>query len=161
MGETTVACGYAFLPGKSQCIYEELFSAIANKSQELGFDLDHKIINIDFELAVINAAKAIFGESVQIQGCFYHLTQNTWTKIQDLGLAQDYKDNDDIKLFCGMIDPLTFLPCDQVLEGMEYLQSVCPEELVDLVTYFNTNYVSGSFKKLQVPAAIGDDWVLI
>ena len=60
-----------------------------------------------------------------------------------------------------MIDSLAFLPCDQVLEGMEYLQSVCPEELVDLLTYFNTNYVSGSFKKLQVPAAIGDDRVLL
>ena len=72
---------------------------------------------------------------------FYHLTQNTWRKIKDLGLAQDYKDNDDIKLFCGIIDSLAFLSCDQVLEGMEYLQSVCLEELVDLLTYFNTNYV--------------------
>ena len=112
-------------------------------------------------MAVIKAAKAIFGESVQIQGCFYHLTQNTWRKIHDLGLAQDYKDNDDNKLFCGMIDSLAFLPCDQVLEGMEYLQSVCPEELVHLLTYFNTNYVSGFFKKLQVPAVIGDDRVLL
>ena len=59
------------------------------------------------------------------------------------------------------IDSLAFLPCDQVLEGMEYLPAVCPEEIVDLLTYFNTNYVSGSFKKLQVPAAIGDDRVLL
>ena len=56
---------------------------------------------------------------------------------------------------------MAFLPCDQVLEGMAYLQSVFPEELVDLLTYYNTNYVSGSFKKLQVPAAIGDDQVLL
>ena len=47
LGETTVACVYAYLPGKSQCIYEELFSAIANKSQELEFDLDPKIINFE------------------------------------------------------------------------------------------------------------------
>ena len=32
---------------------------------------------------------------------------------------------------------------------------------MDLLTYFNTNYVSGSFKKLQVPAAIRDDQVLL
>ena len=152
LGESTVACAYAFMKGKSQ-----VFSALNNKCEELGFNLDPVTVNLDFELAVIKAIKSVFGEHVHIQGCFYHLTQNTWRKIQDLDLATTYKGEKDIKLFCGMMDALAFLPCGQVKDGMDYLQSICPEELEDLLAYFNTTYVNGSYKRIQTPPALGSE----
>ena len=124
--------------GKSQNVYEELFKAINNKCEQLGFDCDPLHINIDFEFAVIKAIKAVFGDHVHIQRCFYHLTQNTWRKIQKLGLAPLYRSDSSIKLFCGMIDALAFLPCEQVTDGMDYLHSECSSELVDLLGYFDT-----------------------
>ena len=78
-------------------------------------------------------------------------------KIQDLGLATTYKGEKDIKLFCGMMDSLAFLPCGQVKDGMDYLQSICPEELEDLLAYFNTTYVNGSYKRIQTPPALGSE----
>ena len=53
LGETSVACVYAFLNGKSQNVYEELFTAVNEKCEKLGFNCDLEHINMDFELAVI------------------------------------------------------------------------------------------------------------
>ena len=65
---------------------------------------------------MINAVMSSFGP--QVNGCFYHLTQATWRKIQILGFVQQYKEEKDVKLFCDMLDGLPFLPVDDVPEGM-------------------------------------------
>ena len=81
---------------------------------------------MDFEQAVINAMQSSFGPHVNIHGCFYHLAQSTWRKIQSLGLVQRYREEDDVKLFCGMMDGLAFLPEDDVPDGMAYLRDNIP-----------------------------------
>ena len=144
------------LLGKTQCIYEELFQSISNKCEELGFNLDPDTITLDFEVAVMNSLRTVFGEHTKLHGCFYHITQNTWKKVQELGLAQKYKESIDTRLFCGMIDALAFLPCDKVKEGMECLQDLCPDELHEFLHYFSTTYVSDTFRALRVPGAIGN-----
>ena len=63
------------------------------------------------------AVKAVFGEHVETKGCFFHLTQSMWRKIQQLGLVEQYRANDDIKQYCGMIDALAFLPAEEVKQG--------------------------------------------
>lgn len=159
LGESAVSCVYAFLPGKSQAVYEELFQAIVDRCENLGFDLDPNTIVCDFELAVIKAAKSIFGDHIGVQGCFFHLTQSTWRKIQELGLSQMYQENRDVKLFCGMIDALAFLPCDKISEGLVFLRDNIPEdpeELEDLLDYFDATYISGLYRRIQIPAvAVG------
>lgn len=39
---------------------------------------------MDFELAVMNAAKLILGSHITIRGCFYHLCQSTYRKLHEL-----------------------------------------------------------------------------
>lgn len=51
---------------------------------------------MDFEIAVIKAAKNILGE--HIRGCFYHLTQSTHRKIQELGLENRYRNDNEFNL---------------------------------------------------------------
>ena len=63
------------------------------------------------------AVTAVFGHQVEVRGCFFHLTQNTWRKIQSLGLATLYKDDDEAEQFCGMIDALAFVPESNLHEG--------------------------------------------
>ena len=75
------------MTGKSQELYEEMFQAISRKTEDLGFSLDPEVIHLDFEQSVINAVKATFGPHVQTKVCFYHLTQSTWWKIQELGMS--------------------------------------------------------------------------
>jgi len=63
---------------------------------------------------------------------FYHLTQSTWRKVQALGLATAYKSDDNLRLFCGMIDALAFLPLADVTSGMAYLHTITPENATQL-----------------------------
>ena len=85
------------------------------------------------------------------------MTQASWRKIQCLGLEDLYKNNDDIKQFCGKIDGLAFLPVQQVPEGMQHLQQQCPPELNDFLEYFNETYVSGTYRRIQRPALPGNN----
>ncbi|XP_076069776.1 uncharacterized protein LOC143041652 [Oratosquilla oratoria] len=112
LGESAITCVYAFLSGKTQSIYEELFQAIVEPCATLGFNLDPTTITTDFELATVNAIRTVYGDHVQCHGCFFQLTQNTWRKIQELGFVTLYKTDEERRLFCSMLDALAFLPCD-------------------------------------------------
>ncbi|XP_041369007.1 uncharacterized protein LOC121383200 [Gigantopelta aegis] len=151
LGESAVTCVYAFLPNKHQSTYEELFISIQDRCSELGFQADPVTVTLDFEQAVMNAVITTFGPQVNVHGCFYHLTQSTWRKIQSLGLVQRYREEKDVKLFCGMLDGLAFLPVNDVPEGMTYLRDNTPDGLEPLLVYFDSTYVSGSYRRIQPP----------
>ena len=36
---------------------------------------------------MVRAVSSVLGDHVTVQGCFYHLTQSTWRKVQALGDA--------------------------------------------------------------------------
>lgn len=154
LGDSAVSCVYALLSGKTQTIYETLLKAIVEKCDQLSYSVDPTTIVCDFELAVINAVTAVLGSHVTVHGCFYHLTQSTWRKIQELGLTTVYRENDDVKQWCGMLDALAFLPLSDVAEGMAFVRANMPtgvDALPDLVDYFDTTYVSGSVRRVQRP----------
>ena len=161
IGDSAITCVYSFLSSKTQEAYEELFHAITLKSEELGFNLDPTRVISDYEQASIRAIQTTFGDHVESQGCFYHLTQSTWRKIQQLGLTQRYRDEEDVKLFCGMLDGLAFLPIHEVPNGMDFLKTNTPPGLESLVDYFDSVYVSGTYCRIQIPAANPDDIPLI
>ena len=150
LGESAVTRVYAFLPNKHQSTYEELFTAIQDRCTELGFQADPTTITLDFEQAVINGVMSSFGPQVNIHGYFYHLTQATWRKVQTLGLVQRHREEQEVKLFCGMLDGLA-LPVDDVPEGMTYLQEHTPEGLEPLLDYFDNTYVSEAFQRIPPP----------
>ncbi|KAG7157461.1 putative Inosine-5'-monophosphate dehydrogenase 1b-like 14 [Homarus americanus] len=134
----------ALLPGKTQSIYEELLQAVITQCEHLGCYPDPSTIITDFEQTTIKAVSSVFGEHTTVQGCFYHLTQSTWRKIQDLGLVPLYKSNENVKKFCGMLDGLALLPLDDVIAGMEYLKENTPDGLKELVDYFDATYTSSN-----------------
>ena len=49
-------------------------------------------------------------------------------------------------MFCGMMDGLGFLPIVFINAGMNYLYTIVPNELTELLDYFNETYVSGLSK---------------
>jgi len=69
-------------------------------------------------------------------------------------MSTAYKEREDIKLFCGKLDGLVFLPVDKVHDGMAYLHMCMPDcdGIADLGDYFDATYVSGSVRNLQCPA---------
>ena len=148
IGECTIPLVYAFLETKDQETYKELFTVIQRESLRRNHLFMPPVIHIDFELAVINAYRAVVG----IHCCFFHLTQNTWKHIQQLGLVVSYMNDDNFKLFCGIMDGLAFLSLQDVYQGMVFLrQAIHPlagalaEALAGpLLDYFDTTYVNGA-----------------
>ena len=51
----------------------------------------------DLERAAMNAIQEIFPEKLQ-STCFFHLSQNVWKKVQNVGLQQRYADDADFAL---------------------------------------------------------------
>lgn len=139
---------------QEQCT-QELFDAIVDRSSELGYNLQVQTVVSDFEDAVLRAVSASFGREVDSKGCFYHLTQSTWRKIQEIGLTQHYHSNQGVRLFCGMLDGLAVLPTNEVLEGMVYLKTISPPEAEKLVDYFDTTYVFGGYRSRQLEDSQG------
>ena len=120
---------YALLWDKSQTIYGEM---IIERSSASAFQPDPNTVISDFELAAFNAVKTILGEHVNPRGYFYQLTQNTWRRIQSLGLFRTYE-NKQVKLFCSMMDGLAFLPLEAIQNGQRYLTQNTSEGLEGLI----------------------------
>ena len=73
----------------------------------------------------------------------------TWRQIQELGLSVRYQNDGDLKLFCGKLDGLVFLPIADVPAGMNYLLQNTPDGAEGLVDYFSKTYVTGTFRHVQ------------
>ena len=151
LDESAITCIYAFMASKTEESYMELFQIINDKCIALGTNLDPTTVMLDFEKAMMNAILRFFGAHVEVKACFFHLCQSSWRKIQELGLSQEYINDDDIKLFCGMLDGLAFLPGNLVSAGMQYLKANTPNRFDALVQYFDQTYVSGTFRQIQRP----------
>jgi hypothetical protein len=135
-----------FLPNKCQDTYRELFQSIVDNCYASNLQLNVQTIITDFEDAVLRPVTAVFGRHINRQGCFYHLTQASWRKIQQLGLVPLYNNDDDFRLFCGMMDGLAFLPVPHLTNGIHLLRTLCPNdppEAAELLDYFDSTYISG------------------
>lgn len=149
-----VSCVYALLQKKTRSVYSELFDVIVDRITRLEMNLNVKTVVTDFEDAVLRAVSASFGREVETKGCFYHLTQSTWRKIQQLSLTEHYHSDLEFRRFCSMLDGLAFLPTEEVKEGMEHLKTVTPAEAAELMDYFDANF-SGSYRGQQLENSQG------
>uniref|UniRef100_A0A2S2NEM4 MULE transposase domain-containing protein n=1 Tax=Schizaphis graminum TaxID=13262 RepID=A0A2S2NEM4_SCHGA len=125
-----------------------MFQIIMEECAKRNLYPDPKYLHLDFESAVIEAAKEVIGKHINVRGCFYHLCQSTFRKVQELGLATMYKRDEEFRKHCGMVDALAFLPLQLVEEGMTYLKNNLPENLMDLLDYFDAYYVSGKYRRI-------------
>ena len=110
----------------------------------------------DFEKAIQNAARSTLNHdgNLHVQGCFYHLTQSTWRRVQSEGLQNDYHNSEAVKEFCGKIDGLAFLPECDVKEGIAILYDEVPDNLRCLVEYFDATYVNGPLRAVEVAGSV-------
>lgn len=81
---------YCLLEKKTQTTYEYMLQSLLNACHNQNLYPDPINVHIDFEKVVINAVASILGERVNMKGCFFHLTQSTYRKIQFLGLGRIY-----------------------------------------------------------------------
>ena len=82
MADRAVLCVYAFLQRKSQETYEAMLRAVDERCSTLGVTPNPTTVVTDFESASMAAIRQVLGEGMTTHGCFFHLTQSTWRKIQ-------------------------------------------------------------------------------
>ena len=95
----------------------------------------------DFEKAFHQALEDVFGENVNIKGCYFHLSQSIQRRIQEQNLVQMYRENEELRLKSTMLAALAFVPSNLVLLYFEVLSDDIPAELEPLYDYFEDNYL--------------------
>ncbi|CAF2085196.1 unnamed protein product [Rotaria magnacalcarata] len=124
-------CAIALLTGKSSNIYQRLFDELETHATRLQLDFHPMTITSDFEKSLIKAFP-----QAKHHGCYFHFCQAVYRKIQNLGVATHYRDDDNIRDTCRQLMSLHLLPCREVEDGFEHLVSKAPSLLSNLLDYF-------------------------
>ena len=105
-------------------------------------------INVDFELACFTAVKKVFGNSIQIYGCDFHLSQSFFRNVQVKGLIKEYKLNKNFQFCFNLCQALSFLRIEDVKRGFglikSHVRNHCSKFSV-MMTHIEINYVGKSF----------------
>ena len=132
--------------------YTELWSVVQRECTQRNLIINVRHLVVDFERPVLNTFELVFGVQVS-KHFFFHLTQSTWIKVQELGLVVAFNTDTVFKEFVAMIDALAFWPINDVTAGMAYLQrNVYPNpQATTLLHYFDRIYVNSVARNIQVP----------
>ena len=137
---------YALMTGKSEELYKHLFQNLIDVSEENDIQLSPSIIITDFEKAAINASYSEFPNVIN-KGCFFHLGQSGWRKIQEVGLATQYGNDEYLSLMLRHLFALAFLPSQEIPGAFDILKQEMPSEANDVVQWFENNYVHGRVRR--------------
>ena len=74
-------------------------------------------------------------------GCLFHLGQSLWRRIQNEGLVNNYRDDENVRMFGKMLLALSFVPPDDVAECSDELNDNRPDELAPVYDYWEDNYI--------------------
>ncbi len=110
---------FALMPNKTQVSYNRVFSALKN----LNPNLQPISIMTDFEQSAINAFKEAFPNALQ-RGCFFHLSQCLWRKIQQIFIEEmknNYSTDADFALQVRHLAALAYVPEIDVVAAFENL----------------------------------------
>ncbi|GBC04298.1 hypothetical protein RclHR1_00560025 [Rhizophagus clarus] len=133
---------YVLMTGKAEVVYRRMFQDLNEFAEEHDIELRPSTIITNFEKASINASHHEF-PSVNNKGCFFHLSQSGWRKIQESGLASQYGTDEHLSLMLRHLFALAFLPVDDIPNAFDLLKQEIPSDASDVVTWFEENYVHG------------------
>ena len=124
---------YALLPNKKQVTYKKLFRVI----NEL-VTISPNSINLDFEIAAINAIKIVF--KCKVYACYFHLCQSLWRRVQSSGQVKRWFD-ENFRVSFRRLQALAFIPVCDIIEGFEYIKQTAPCSFSNILHYFENNYI--------------------
>ncbi|XP_026325018.1 uncharacterized protein LOC113234005 [Hyposmocoma kahamanoa] len=107
---------FALLPNKSQTTYERLFKILKYQ-----FFMNISTFKCDYELAIIQAIKAIYPDIV-VKGCYYHFTNAVWKKSKSINFSSSNEGRKCTQLF----SLLALLPASLIPEAYLTLCELAP-----------------------------------
>ncbi|KAJ4432574.1 hypothetical protein ANN_21197 [Periplaneta americana] len=104
---------FALLTSKQQALYTKVIQEVLFKAIMYGINVVYpESIMTDFEKAIINSAEKVL-PNIEINCCFFHLSQSVYRRVQAEDLQQRYSDPDDRQLkmsIHNMFLALAFIP---------------------------------------------------
>ena len=76
-------------------------------------DLNVKSVTLDFEKAMWIAFREVFPD-IKIYGCMFHWSQAVYRKIQNIGLARDYRKKRDVRKYLKKLMSIPYLPAKHI-----------------------------------------------
>ncbi|XP_051157418.1 uncharacterized protein LOC127279226 [Leptopilina boulardi] len=139
-----IPLAFCLLPNKRETTYIDCFKKLCMLCEENGFHLNPSALVVDFEVAIHNSIKTVWPSSTII-GCYFHLSQSWFRKIQELGLVVDYKNNDSaIGEWLRVCFGLMFLDPQEVKHCFTFdLLSCIPldDRVIKFADYLTSNYI--------------------
>ena len=132
---STVPQIFALLPNKAQETYNRLFQTLKSMCPTF----QPKTLMIDFEMASVNSFSDCF-TTTNVTGCFFHLCQNIFRKVVNLGLKVRYQTDSHFNTKVKCLSALAFVPVADVISVFELL-SDDDEFPQELISYFELNYI--------------------
>ena len=133
--------------------YRQIFSPIKRRYARITKNqlAPTKIIS-DYETAMMSAAETEFPQT-SICGCFFHLCQSIWRRVQRLGPARSYERNQNLRNCIRKVMAIAYLPVLFVRANFDQLyrenmaRRLCRRypTLRDLPNYFSGNYLNGQY----------------
>ena len=137
--DTTVPLVYCLM-SKTKEKYKELFAALKN----LNAMLDPHEVTMDFEIAAIEALKSSFPIG-NLKGCFFHLAQANWRKIQSVGLVREYQQDTNVRILLKSFVALASIPEENIYLRFQKLKETTAkmqnEKNADFVSYFEATWL--------------------
>lgn len=145
---TVIPVVYALLPNKTRASYIHMLQALKN----LQHGLQPQQLMTDFEQAAMQAFDLEFPGIIKT-GCFFHLTQNVYRKVQAEGLQQQYHDDHEFARWVRMIPALAFVHLPDVVRYFEELTENAdfPDSALPISNYFEDTYIGRLQRRRRQP----------
>lgn len=135
---------YVLADSKTEALYTEV---IENVMMLLRKSIKHEqltnlIVNVDFEIGLINAVQEIIKPSKLI-GCFFHYTQCLWRKANEMGLRKKEKKLMTMQLILSC-QFLCFVSFDRIFTIWNQIkENFSPLKFFgEFISYFEKNWLS-------------------
>ncbi|CAF0766253.1 unnamed protein product [Adineta steineri] len=138
-------CVFGLLPDRKKSTYQILFQELKTVAQSMNRVFQPERIISDFESSLMPAIASEFPQTTH-SGCYFHFNQSIYRRIQNLGLATAYSNDDEIRDCCRKLMSLALMPINEV-ESSFYslrasLSSKAKQELRQLLLYFDSYWMT-------------------
>jgi len=106
-----LAAIYCLVRNKIQVVYDRMLKEVNN----IIILASPERILLDFESEAFNALRTAFPNAT-VTGCYFNLTQSVMRKLNEIGMKEDYKMNDVLRLALRFLPALAMVPSSDVTE---------------------------------------------